>query len=357
MEKRRLMSFLLVVVMLISVVPVTVFAAEYTDTQGHWGEKAIDRWTGYNIVSGKGGGIFDPDGFMTRAEAAQVFANLFKLQTKADLSDYTDVGLGKWYDDAIAKCISAGIMEGYGDGIIDPNGTITREMFFVMFSRALGIKPEDTAQKSIGDVSKISNYAKGYITALANKGYIQGTASSEDGIIVEPKIFIDRASVMSLLNQTITTYVDTTENVTASEGLTLVVADNAKLSFKNNAENAEVFILGNNVTITNAPVGTVVTTSDDATGTKVNGKSVSKDTTIVVEKTVSSDDGSYTPPTPPAPPVPTTYTVTFDMQGHGSQIATYTDITSGSKISAPTAPTEDGYDFKGWSKVASDTNL
>ena len=120
--KKRIISILMTLALLMTLLPVTAFAAGYTDTHGHWGEAAIDRWTDYNIVSGKGDGIFDPNGSMTRAEAAQVFANLLKLEYKADLSGYTDVGRGKWYDDPIAKCAGAGIMEGSGSGIMDPNG-------------------------------------------------------------------------------------------------------------------------------------------------------------------------------------------------------------------------------------------
>ena len=331
--------------MFASFLPVTAFAANYTDTQGHWGEKAIDRWTDYNIVNGKGNGIFDPDGFMTRAEAAQVFANLFNLKINADLSGYTDVGLGKWYDDAIAKCISAGIMEGYGDGIINPTGAITREMFFVMFCRALGIKPVDTAGININDAANISNYAKGYIIALVNKGYVSGTTASENGITVAPKLNINRASVMSLLDQTIDTYVNTTETVAAGDGLTLIVEDNAKVSFNEDAENAEVYVFGSNTLITKAPVGTVVTTSEDVTGTKVNGKSISKDATIVVKKTVPSGGGRHTPPTP----APTTYTVTFDLNGVGSAIDQQTIIKDG-KATKPVDPADSAgvYTFAGW---------
>lgn len=52
---------------------------------------------------------------------------------------------------------------------------------------------------------------------------------------------------------------------------------------------------------------------------------------------------------------PNTYTVTFDMQGHGTQISTKTNIVSGSTIEEPPAPTADGYTFGGWYKEAACT--
>ncbi|MBQ0040418.1 MAG: InlB B-repeat-containing protein [Clostridiales bacterium] len=56
------------------------------------------------------------------------------------------------------------------------------------------------------------------------------------------------------------------------------------------------------------------------------------------------------------PPAPTEYTVTFNMQGHGTQIDPLNNVISGSKISAPTAPTAAGYTFGGWYKEAACTN-
>lgn len=50
-----------------------------------------------------------------------------------------------------------------------------------------------------------------------------------------------------------------------------------------------------------------------------------------------------------------TYTVTFNANGHGSAPDPLTGITSGSTISAPTAPTADGYIFGGWYKEAACT--
>lgn len=53
---------------------------------------------------------------------------------------------------------------------------------------------------------------------------------------------------------------------------------------------------------------------------------------------------------------PERYTVSFNMNGHGVAVSPVTDVVSGSKISAPQAPTETGYTFGGWYKEAECTN-
>ena len=49
-------------------------------------------------------------------------------------------------------------------------------------------------------------------------------------------------------------------------------------------------------------------------------------------------------------------TVHFNLQGHGLAIADLTDVTAGSKISAPSAPSATGYTFGGWYKEPACTN-
>ena len=47
---------------------------------------------------------------------------------------------------------------------------------------------------------------------------------------------------------------------------------------------------------------------------------------------------------------PAKFDVSFNMMGHGTQIADIEDVLEGSKISAPTAPTDADYSFAGWYK-------
>lgn len=49
-------------------------------------------------------------------------------------------------------------------------------------------------------------------------------------------------------------------------------------------------------------------------------------------------------------------TVSFDMQGHGDAIAALTNVAANSKISAPSAPSDDAYNFGGWYKESTCEN-
>ena len=66
---------------------------------------------------------------------------------------------------------------------------------------------------------------------------------------------------------------------------------------------------------------------------------------------VVSTDGTastnFTVKSAAVPPVPTTYTVSFNMSGHGTQITGQT-VEDGHKATKPVDPTASGYTFKGW---------
>ena len=91
--------------------PLVSTYSPYSDIKGHWAEEAIDRWSGYGVVQGDDNG-FRPDGGMTRAEAATLFAKMFGLTKKGDISKYTDVPADAWFADSLAlfAVVSSGVI-------------------------------------------------------------------------------------------------------------------------------------------------------------------------------------------------------------------------------------------------------
>lgn len=316
--KKRLTAILLSAIMIIGMLPAVALAADYADTSGHWAEGAINRWSGYGVVNGKTGSTFDPEAEMTRAEAAQVFANLLGLNKEADLSAYADAQ-DDWFTSAIAKCVAAGILNGKGDGVMDPNGLITREEFLTMYARAVcisnGADPAEAKtgleQKGFADTAQVSDWAADAIGTLVDKGYVNGMTETN----IAPQANINRASVMALLDQSISTYVgkDSTETTVAakSEGITLianpavttvtgtadvvVVAagsekyDRETGEFEHNdirVESAKMPVArvqGENITVTLA----LSTTAEDATVTETGVDSI-----IVIESTSEAKNAS-----------------------------------------------------------------
>ena len=296
--KKKVLAFLLVFCMVIGFAP-AAFAAEFTDTEGHWAETSIDRWADDGIITGMGGNVFDPSGTMTRAQAAAMFARLLKLEAKADISSFEDVDSDAWYAEYIAMCVAAGLMNGLGNNTMDPDGLLTREQMMVMLCRALGIEPAATCEKEFSDADEISDWAEGYINALVNEGIVDGIG----GNTMAPNADIDRASTMALLDKSIAGYADEDgETLTVPEGKTgvvLVVADNVKVE--------------------DAPAGTIVVTGAETTGATVNGTEVDKDTVHEVPE----EEEPVTPPVvvPSTPSHSHSYTASYTSLDNGTHTA------------------------------------
>ena len=303
--RKRLISVAVALCLVVSLATTAAFAASFTDTEGHWAEEAITRWSEYDVVNGTSETTFSPDNSMTRAQAAQVFVNLLKLTGSADLSAYTDVSADAWYADALSTCVANGILNGMGDGTMNPNGTITREQFFVMFARALGIPEETSLDQNFADAGSFSTWARGSVYALINRGYVSGVSATSGA----PLANINRASVRSLLDQAIVAYVTESGAVTVNEdGVVLVLADNATLSGSGDVlvavakadanvnvsgmtGSVEVVALENNVAVSGAPAGTTVMAAEGVTGTTVNGISVPADGQVTVSTPSGGSSG------------------------------------------------------------------
>lgn len=217
---KKLLSAVLAIVMTLSMTVVTASAAEkkYTDTDGHWAEKAIEQWSDYGIVQGSNN-AFRPDAKMTRGEFAVAMSNLLGL-TNVSPTKFQDLKGNEWYADAIRKLFAAGIMSGDEKGNCKPNDRITREEAFVMLGRALGVTPvEEDAFGGFNDGKKVSKWARPIMAALVKGGFVHGTTNT----LLSPLKRIDRASVMQVLTNTVTTYVTEPGNYTVSgKGFTVV---------------------------------------------------------------------------------------------------------------------------------------
>ncbi|MCI8630811.1 MAG: hypothetical protein HFG67_00875 [Firmicutes bacterium] len=115
-------------------VQVGAYIVEFADTAKHWAKTYIGTLAGMKILDGMGDNMFAPDGSLTRA---QFVAMLAKMTDGADVSasaaaGFTDVQEKDWYCGYVNWGYENGIVNGMGDGTFSPNTSITREQMAVM---------------------------------------------------------------------------------------------------------------------------------------------------------------------------------------------------------------------------------
>lgn len=191
MCKIRLMPLLLAIAALLTL---TVPAAAYSDTDGHWAKTAIEKWSGdYGVLLGYDDGTFRPDSSITRGAFAVILNRFLQYGQASPSNTFSDTP-GTWCEDAVLKLNKAGVMLGDG-GKAQIGSTITRQEAVTMIARAFSVEGKDT-NLSYGDASSVSDYAKGYVAAMTERGFISDAAGDR----FRPRDAITRAEIVNILN-------------------------------------------------------------------------------------------------------------------------------------------------------------
>lgn len=93
----------------------------------------INALAAYRIVFGDKG-AFRPDATMTRAEVCALLAQALDLYSTAN-GYFTDVAKGSWYAPSVNAMAGIGLVSGVGGGKFDPNATMTQEEFITVLGR------------------------------------------------------------------------------------------------------------------------------------------------------------------------------------------------------------------------------
>jgi hypothetical protein len=167
---------------------VTASAATYSDTSGHWGEAAIDKWSGYGVLQGDGDGTFSPERAMTVEELATVLANAFGYSEsyKGELPGYA----GTWGESAVRRAVAAGALAAG-----EASSELTRELAAKIISKALGVTPTGGETKFSDDYAVSPKY-KPYVNALGKLGVFNGDTRGR----FMPDAGFKRAEVMQVFD-------------------------------------------------------------------------------------------------------------------------------------------------------------
>jgi len=177
-------------------------AEAFADVPGsHWAAGSIEALQLSGVLVGTGGGLFEPDRPITRAELVTLLLRGRGLESQAqalvyaaDLqsdgtgheagSAFTDVPREAWFWPYVTLAYRLGITNGREDGRFDPDGQATREELALFSVRAAGWAGEadriTSSEAAAGleamysDWSGISGVGRGSVLLATQRGLVDG---------------------------------------------------------------------------------------------------------------------------------------------------------------------------------------
>ncbi|MBQ1215048.1 MAG: S-layer homology domain-containing protein [Firmicutes bacterium] len=174
----------------------------FSDVKDHENQKAIEALASRNIISGKGEDKFDPNATMTRAEFAAIVVNSLGLELQTT-DQFMDVPQNKWFAGFVGAANAYGIVSGRSENTFDPNGTITKQEAAAMVVNAAklcGLDTEMTAAEAQNILSQFPDYTKSAAWARTFLGFCYDQdILSQDDMTMEPTKAVKRCEIAEML--------------------------------------------------------------------------------------------------------------------------------------------------------------
>ena len=174
----------------------------FEDVVGHKDKAAIEALASRGIINGKTENTFEPNGTMTRAEFATIIARGLGLPQKSN-DIFSDVTTNDWFYNYVGTAYSYGIIKGVSENKFNPNGTITREEAAVMVTRAAKLCGMNTEMDivAVRDVlAQFSDYVKASNWSQNSLAFCYNEKILDDSVLdIKPFDAVTRAEIASML--------------------------------------------------------------------------------------------------------------------------------------------------------------
>ena len=192
---KKFLALVLSVLMIVSAVSVVSAFDDVAATNRY--ADAIEDLVDKGIITGFSATEFKPDESVTRWQMALMMVKAYtgvidNAKWEAGLEVFSDIK-SNHYPAAIAKAAGAGIINGRGDGIFDPDSKIMYQDALVMAVRALGYEDKND------DGVVTTKYPDGYLAKASDLGLTSNVAVSS------PTAFLTRAETAQIINNMIYT--------------------------------------------------------------------------------------------------------------------------------------------------------
>ena len=200
---RRILATLLVLAMILTLVP-AAFASSFSDVPaGAWYDEAVTYCEDNGIMSGVGGGKFNPSGKVPREQGVQALYALDGSQAVPFEALFSDVKDGQWFAPAVTWGAKNSIVAGVSTDKFGVGQNVTREQMAAFFFRYANYVKADTSAE--GDLSVFpdkddtSAYAVSAIKWAVGEGIISGVKQNDGSVLLKPKDPLTRAQLAVMM--------------------------------------------------------------------------------------------------------------------------------------------------------------
>ena len=182
--------------------PVTASGTTFPDIVGHKNRTAIEALASRSIILGYDTGKFGPNDTMTRAQFATIVVKALGLPT-AKTGNFKDVPSNAWYAPYVGSAYTYGIVNGKSATVFDPDGLITRQEAAAMVARAAKLCGMDTTLETYEIRNVLAQFGD-YVTvgdwAMESVAFCYGEdILDQSDLNVEPTRSILRCEIAQML--------------------------------------------------------------------------------------------------------------------------------------------------------------
>ncbi len=163
-----------------------------------WAIEAVLYVYERGIVSGVSDTEFEPNRFITRAEAVKLLMTMAGIEPENINMPFSDVNESDWYYPYIAAAYRSGIVNGKSDDYFDAQAQVTRQEMAVMTYRTIMIRntmPDSLPEVNFSDKDEIADWADEAVTYL----YSQEIMIGRNGSKFDPTDNITRAESATVI--------------------------------------------------------------------------------------------------------------------------------------------------------------
>ncbi len=139
-----------------------------------WYHDAVQYCLENGLMNGYGDGSFRPNASLTRAMLVQILYNHAGGPAVSGNGGFGDVSANAWYAQAVAWAAENGITQGYGDDLFGPDDPITREQLALMLWRYTKNPAATNKELHFADADEADGYARDALGWAVEKGILNG---------------------------------------------------------------------------------------------------------------------------------------------------------------------------------------